>query len=1622
MKNTSNFQWSDGTTEVKTVPWTIGKANGYVTLDDNKSVRYGTTSTTFEIKSNHGGTLGVSDNNATAGCSRSGNTVTISNISTLATGTQVKVTVTCAETTNYKSASAEFILTIGKESIYIPSQSGTLTYNTNSQSPSWNSYYNSSLMTLGGTTSGTNAGSYNATFTLKDTTNYQWSDGTTAAKTVAWTIGKYDLSNANMTQSAMEYTGTQLKPEPTVTVNIPSSSNKTTLSKGTHFTYSYGANVNAGTNAGSVTITAVANTNYTGTKTVSFNITSKKLTVPAQSGSLTYNAASQSPIWNSNYDSSKMTLGGTTSGTNADSYQATFALKDTSNYSWSDGTTTAKNVTWSIGKYNLSNANMTQSALEYTGSQLKPTPAVTVSIPSGSTTTLTSGTHFTYSYGDNVNAGTNVGSVTITAVANTNYTGSKTVNFNITAKKLNIPAQSGTLTYNAASQSPTWNSNYDSGKMTLGGTTSGTNATSYNATFTLKSTTNYQWSDGTTAAKTVAWSIGKYNLSNASMSQSALNYTGSQLKPEPTVTVPIPSGSTTTLSKGTHFTYSYGDNVNAGTNAGSVTINAVANSNYTGTKTINFTINAISPTFNLGSQNGTLKYNTEGSFTGTANMAGTLQVTSGNTTYVTVTSGNGASVAANTATTIKVKGVKVTGNATTITVKFTPTDTNYTSVTKTYSVTNVYYQVTYVKEDEDIIDTIGSTSTTSTSGSITLPSITVYDGYYVDGWYNGNTKVGNAGATVTINNNVTLTAKAKGNSYTVNYYNAGTKVGSSNHIVGTNSNLKMASALGMSYYDSTFVGWSDDENSVYANFGDGAVVDGWDWTPDNGEEVNLYAVWKGTAIFSSRDSNGDDNERTSDYYIIDTGDGCATRIVSIPTPDVIAGPGWSAVGYSSVGPAGITINQTSGAYSCITSIRPNTYFNAMYERTITFYSGKKTISATNKEEYNVPGNSGYDNYQYTNNTAPLTANSVSGFSFVGWSASQDGSKVEIQPGGEIGYTNVYYAVYSRLAYFYSGLKTDNYYVTATQYYNSSDNYYCMVPDESQMRTMGNGWSIDNSHECMEYESDSSSIGNSWYYGEPSTSLANHYYAQYKRNVTVSYNKNGGTGTMSSSSCEQSYISNGTLTGYVILKNNAFTKTGYYFSDWLEDSSTADDYYDEGDTYTRPANKSASAIMYADWSPNRVTINYYKGNTQIGSSVHTYGVTSYLKDIDDFDNADDLLGWSFYGWTTSQTSTDRSYANGAITTSITQNRNGTMDLYAIYRRTAYFYYGLEEDDEYETSTQYYNPYIPSGSSKGTYYCLVPDESDMGTMGNGWSLDSNHECMEYESDPDPLGTSWYYGEPSTSSANHYYAQYKRTVTVSYNNNGGTGTMSSSSYEQRYISNGTLTGSVILKDNAFTKSGYHFDYWLEGSTSGDDFNPGNNYTRDPGLSNTVSMFASWSANRVIVNYYKGSTLLGTSTHTYGDGSTLKASSSFTNIGLSGDWQFAGWAISDSSADIKYGNSAATSGITLQNNGTFKLYAVYKRDAYMISGLRMAGGTSTDIESQYYNPAGTSGSYKFELYEMDDVMSVSGYEMLDECMSWDSESTGWSYFWGDVVTSSDRHFYAQYKKNGVTYNSRDN
>ena len=78
---------------------------------------------------------------------------------------------------------------IAESAVGYPSQSGTLTYNGQEQTPTWDVFYEPQKLTITGDTSATNAGTYTITMTPKPT-YYWWDDDTTTAKTQTWTIGR----------------------------------------------------------------------------------------------------------------------------------------------------------------------------------------------------------------------------------------------------------------------------------------------------------------------------------------------------------------------------------------------------------------------------------------------------------------------------------------------------------------------------------------------------------------------------------------------------------------------------------------------------------------------------------------------------------------------------------------------------------------------------------------------------------------------------------------------------------------------------------------------------------------------------------------------------------------------------------------------------------------------------------------------------------------------------------------------------------------------------------------------------------------------------------------------------------------------------------------------------------------------------------------------------------------------------------------------------------------------------------------------------------------------------------------------------------------------------------------
>ncbi|MCR4712348.1 MAG: cell wall-binding repeat-containing protein, partial [Clostridia bacterium] len=215
------------------------------------------------------------------------------------------------------------------------------------------------------------------------------------------------------------------------------------------------------------------------------------------------------------------------------------------------------------------------AATSYTFDGKEKKPALTVTDASGK---KIAASNYTIAYANNRDAGT----ATVTVTFKGNYTGTRKLSFTIDPVKVTVPKTKTGLVYNGTKQTGVAaGTNYT---VTSG---AGTAAKTYTAKATLKNTKNYAWSDGTTAARSIKWTIGQANLSAATIGKiKNQDFTGSAVKPKLTVKMTL-NGKQVTLVSGTDYTAKYENNVYAGT----ATVTVTGKGNFKGTKKTTFKIN-----------------------------------------------------------------------------------------------------------------------------------------------------------------------------------------------------------------------------------------------------------------------------------------------------------------------------------------------------------------------------------------------------------------------------------------------------------------------------------------------------------------------------------------------------------------------------------------------------------------------------------------------------------------------------------------------------------------------------------------------------------------------------------------------------------------------------------------------------------------------------------------------------------------------------------------------------------------------------------------------------------------------------------------------------------------------
>lgn len=330
----------------------------------------------------------------------------------------------------------------------------------------------------------------------------------------------------------------------------------------------------------------------------------------------------------------------------------------------------------------------------------------------------------------------------------------------------------------------------------------------------------------------------------------------------------------------------------------------------------------------------------------------------------------------------------------------------------------------------------------------------------------------------------------------------------------------------------------------------------------------------------------------------------------------------------------------------------------------TKYVAPKSYTIT----YNANGGSGAPASQTKDYGVSLTLSSAIperfGYNFLGWSTNSTSTNANYQPGGsyEVNENATLYAVWKSSSTISSNVTNSGAnaiipYANQCKYYSFKPSFSGKVKFESSGDSDTQIYIYDASGNQL--TSDDDSGDNTNFLLTYSVSTNTQYYIKVKhygsgtgtisfdikRVYDVIYNANGGNGAPA----VQEKIYGTSLT----LSETKPTRSGYTFLGWSTSSTSTSASYQSGGSYTANAN----ATLYAVWSANSYTISYNaNGGTGAPSSqTKAHGITLTLRT-----STPTRSGYTFLGWSTSNTSTSVSYQPGGRYTG-----NVNVTLYAVW---------------------------------------------------------------------------------------------------------------------------------------------------------------------------------------------------------------------------------------------------------------------------------------------------------------------------------------------------------------------
>ncbi len=312
------------------------------------------------------------------------------------------------------------------------------------------------------------------------------------------------------------------------------------------------------------------------------------------------------------------------------------------------------------------------------------------------------------------------------------------------------------------------------------------------------------------------------------------------------------------------------------------------------------------------------------------------------------------------------------------------------------------------------------------------------------------------------------------------------------------------------------------------------------------------------------------------------------------------------------------------------------------------------------------------------------------------------------------------------------------------------------------------------------------------------------------NSTVSFDPNGGAGTMSG----QSF----TYGSAQAISANTFTKTGYTFSGWamMPDGVKV---YNDNEIISNLA-ESGSVTFYAMWTANVYTVAFHE-NGGTGSMVSqnlTYGQSSPLSQ-----NAFTKTGYYFYGW--SLTATGEKVCDDEESVS-NLAEGGSVTLHALWTESRFTVSFNANGGDGAMTDQIYTYDVPQALSQSAF-------TKPGYTFSGWAATA--EGAKVYNDQQSVSNL------AESGTFDLYALWTvNTYKVLFQANGGLGTMPDQTF--------TYDAAQVLSPKSFTRPNYTFMGWatvLDGAKVYNDSQSVNNLAQ----SGTVTLFAVWQAKTAVL-----------------------------------------------------------------------------------------------------------------------------------------------------------------------------